>query len=54
MCQIEAGTKYQLSNQIAMPRMSDVGGGESISEIAESELIQFFLLTEGGSGSLAL
>jgi hypothetical protein len=50
MCQIEAGMKNQLYNQIAMKKTSDVGDGESIWEIAESELIQFFLLTEGGSG----
>lgn len=54
MCQIEAPKKYQLSNQIEKIRMSDDSDGEFFSEIAESELIQFILLTEGGSGSLAL
>jgi hypothetical protein len=46
MCQIKVGEKYQLSNQIAILKTSDVGDGESISEIAESELIQFFLLVQ--------
>jgi len=31
-------------------RKSDLSDGEYISEIAESELIQFFMLAEGGSG----